>query len=101
MTEQDNSLKFQSMTIERGQYGAEKGKLKAKVRCDRWDTQLNITVPDDIVMDIMRLIAPAISASVNGALLDVARDHENWVIEQDLAEQAKQIEDGVSEGQDA
>ena len=99
MTNPDNGLKFNSLQIDRGSYGSDKGKLRCRVKCERWDTQLDVKVPDDVVLEIMKLIAPAISASVHASLLDVARDHEDWMIGNDMAQQAKQIEDGTGEGQ--
>lgn len=91
MSDQVNGMKFNSLNISRGEYGADKGRLRAVVKCSRYDTQLEVKIPDDIVLEIMRLIAPAIAAQVNAALIDVARDHENWMIGQDAAEAAKQL----------
>lgn len=95
----DNGLKFKSMTIERSMYGTDKDKLKARVRCERWDTTLDLTMPDDIALEIMRLCSGAIAAQVNIALNDVARDHETWMLGQQVDAEAQAIEDGTGEGQ--
>lgn len=74
--EKPNALQFVSMRIDRESYGVNKGKLKANVRCQRYNTQLEVTLPDDVVNDMMKLIAPVIAAQVQVALIDVQRDHE-------------------------
>ena len=99
MTDKDTGLKFKAMHIERGSYGADKDKLKCKVRCERWDTQLEVVIPDDVVLDIMQLLAPVIAAQINKSLNDVARDHEQWMIGQQVDAEAVAIEDGTGEGQ--
>lgn len=91
MTSQTEALKFQSLSVSRNEYGSDKGRLRATVKCSRYDTQLEVKLPDDIVLEIMRLCAPAIAAQVNAALLDVARGHEDWMIEDAAAQAAKQL----------
>ena len=78
--EERDALKFNSMSIDRGRYGDDKGKLTAKVRCDRYEVALEVVIPDDVVNDIMKLIAPVIAASVNKSLIDTQRAHESWML---------------------
>lgn len=94
-----NPLKFKSMSMEVGQYGANKGKITCRVRSERFDTVLETVLPDDITVSMMELIAPVISASVHKSLLDVQRDHEAFVLGQAVDEKAKAIEDGTGEDQ--
>lgn len=74
--EQPNGLKFDRMTVDRENYGPNKGKLKAVVKCTQWNTVLDVTLPDDVTNDIMLMIVPVIAAQVKKALLEVQRDHE-------------------------
>ena len=86
MSEQENqSLEFQSMTLERRIYGENKGKLNCRIRCKRFDTTLDVNVPDDVAAKIMEMIAPALAAQVQMSLQDVARDHLLIVAAQDQA----------------
>jgi len=92
MTEH-NPLKFKSLSIDVGQYGDNKDKITCKVRTERWDTALDTILPNDVVIDIMKLISPVIAASVHQSLLDVQRDHEQWMLGQQVDADATAIED--------
>ena len=81
-----SGMKFHSMNITREEYGPHKDKLSCKVRCNHWNTQLEVQVPDDVANDIMRMLASTIAAQVQIALTDVARDHENWMLSQDAGQ---------------
>ena len=94
-----NPLKFKSMSMDVGQYGENKGKIKCTVRSERYDTTLETVLPDDVTVSMMELIAPVISASVHQSLLDVKRDHEAFMLGKAVDEEAAAIADGTGEGQ--
>lgn len=86
MSEQKtDALRFDSMTIERNNFGVDKGKLRGRVRTSGWDTTLDIALPDDIANKIMEMCAPVIAAQVQISLTDVARDSMLVSMAQDKA----------------
>ena len=63
------ALRFKSLYLSREEYGADKGKLKAKINVDFYKHALEVHVPDDVAVEIMRMCVPTISASVHGGVL--------------------------------
>ena len=76
-------MKFNTLTIEREQYGTDKGKLSAKVKVGYNDTILDIILPENILAELMNLVAPVIAAQVQIGLTDISRDHEAFMLEHD------------------
>ena len=76
-------MKFEDLTISREKYGVNTGKLSAKITVGYNDTVLDITLPENILGELMALVAPVIAAQVQIGLSDISRDHEAFMLEHD------------------
>ena len=79
-----NALHFTTLRIERRTYGENKGQLIATLTADYGTTtKLEVSIPEHVTNDIMKMIAPAIASEVAATLFDVQRDHEAWMLTHD------------------
>lgn len=76
MTTKNNAIAFNSLKIDKQTFGPHAGKLTCNVRCTSYNTQLDVRIPDEVIVEMMKLIAPVVASQVQIALTDVARDHE-------------------------
>ena len=88
-------MELRRLTIDRATYGKDAGRLRGTISaisalCGS-DNELKIELPEEIAVQIVRLAAPSLAASVQGSLEALASDAERVMLGD--AVEAKAIED--------